>query len=113
MGDGFSPTSRLAISLSADGSVRWNTATRSKVLKVIKVLNFSGAGMTNIFTCTFTFTGWSAEEPDPAALGLPLLGDGDALGLACGTERAAPDPPFTGFVSQLPGETGAGGERLP
>jgi len=26
----------------------------SKVLKVLKVLNFSGTGKTNIFTCTFT-----------------------------------------------------------
>jgi len=26
----------------------------SKVLKVLKVLNFSGTGTINIFTCTFT-----------------------------------------------------------
>ena len=33
----------------------------AKVLKVLKVLNFSGTGKTNIFTCTFTFTGVATE----------------------------------------------------
>jgi hypothetical protein len=40
-----------------------------KVLKVLKVLNFSGAGEANNFTCTFTFTGGGAEGPDPVASG--------------------------------------------
>ena len=53
-----------------------------KVLNLLKVLNFSGTGKTNIFTCTFI--GAAAKGSDPAGLGCPLLGDGDALGLARG-----------------------------
>ena len=50
----------------------WQEAMRSKVLKV---LNFSGAGESNIFN--FTFTGGAAEGPDPAALGRSPRGDSD------------------------------------
>jgi hypothetical protein len=68
----------------ADRLVRDQQATGSKVLKVLKVLNFSGAGKINIFTCTFTFafTGGVAEAPDLASVGCSLLGDGDFLCLA-------------------------------
>ena len=90
--------------------MRRQEATGSKVLKVLKVLNFSGTGKTNIFTCTFT---GAAERPDPAPRDRALLGDGDALGLARRIKRAAPDSPFTGFVAQLLGETGADSEQLP
>ena len=64
--------------------MRRQVATESKVLKVVKVLNFSGAGKSTIFMCTFTFafTGGVAEAPDPASVDRSLLGDGDALGLA-------------------------------
>src|SRR5687767_2224363 len=81
--------------------------TRSKLLKVLKVLNFSGTGKSNIFT----FTG-PAERPDPTPLDRALLGDGDAFGLARRIEGATPDPPFTGFVSQFPGETGPSRQGL-
>src|SRR5215210_806276 len=67
--------------------------TESELVKVLKVLNFSGAGTsTNVArTFTRTFTGGVAEGPDPSSAGRSLLGDGDALGLARGVERAAPD----------------------
>jgi hypothetical protein len=52
--------------------------------KVLKVLNFSGDGQGNTFTCTFTFalTGRVTEAPDPAFVGRSLHDDGDVLGLA-------------------------------
>src|SRR5215208_2181614 len=63
----------------------------SKVLKVLKVLNFSGAGEGNTFTCTFTFTGGGAEGPDPVASGNAFILGRDALSLARRIERAASD----------------------
>jgi hypothetical protein len=63
--------------------VRWQEAPGSKVLKmlkVLKVLNFWGVGWSTIFE--FTFIDTAAKGPDPAALGCPLLGEGDALGFA-------------------------------
>jgi hypothetical protein len=51
-----------------------------KVLKVLKVLNFSGTGRSNIFRLTFT----SAAEPDrrclPAVFQLGALAAGDSSG---------------------------------
>ena len=64
-------STRLADVPPADGSARRRVATESKVLevlKVLKVLNFSGTGKSNIFKCTFTFayTDGIAQAPDPA-----------------------------------------------
>jgi hypothetical protein len=86
-------------------------ATRSKVLKVLKVLNFPGTGKSNTFTCTFT--GAAAEDPEPAALGRALPGDGHVLGFARRIERALPDPPGSSFHSQLLRGPGCGGQGLP
>ena len=70
----------------------WQEAMRSKVLKV---LNFSGAGKSNIFN--FTFTGGAAEGPDPAALGRSPCGDGDVrlLTLSSAKTRTRPLRPGT------------------
>ncbi|MCC2627289.1 MAG: hypothetical protein K0S14_939 [Thermomicrobiales bacterium] len=77
-------STRLAVLPPADCLVRRQVATESKVLKVLKVLNFSGTGKSNIFACTFSFavTSGVTEAPDPGSVGRSLLGDGDVLGLA-------------------------------
>jgi hypothetical protein len=78
------PSCRLAVLPSANYSVRWQEAPGSKVLKmlkVLKVLNFSGAVCSTIFE--FTFIDTAAKGPDLAAPGCPLLGYGDVFGLRC------------------------------
>src|SRR5688500_6187021 len=79
----------------AECRVLWREATRSKVLKV---LNFSGAGKTNIFN--FRFTGGAAEGPDLATLDRSPCGDNDVCLLssrllASGKARTRPMRPGT------------------
>jgi hypothetical protein len=88
MGDGVTDSARLldrlAVLPSVNYSVRWQEAPGSKVLKmlkVLKVLNFSGAVCSTIFE--FTFIDTAAKGPDLAAPGCPLLGYGDVFGLRC------------------------------
>jgi hypothetical protein len=61
----YSRLSRLAVVPLAECWVLWQEATRSKVLKVLKVLNFTETEKSNIFD--LTFTGGAAVGPDPAA----------------------------------------------
>jgi hypothetical protein len=57
-------------------------------MKVIKVMNFSGAGEPITF---FTFIWRGLERPVPAAVPSLSLGQGDALGLARRVEGVLTD----------------------
>jgi hypothetical protein len=60
-----------------------------KMIKVIKMMNVSGAGWGIIFTLVLSA---GRQSPEPAAPDQALLGVGDALGLACRVEGVLADP---------------------
>jgi hypothetical protein len=76
-------STRLAVLPPADCLVRRQVATESKVLKVLKVLNFSGTGTTNIFACMFTFAVTSgvteAQIQGPSAVRSSVMAMSSAL----------------------------------
>jgi hypothetical protein len=59
------------------------------MMKVLKVMNFSGAGWGNIFT--FTFTKRGQERSEPAAVHQVPLGRDDPLSLTCRLVGLLPD----------------------
>jgi hypothetical protein len=72
-----------------DGQFSGSCNRPLKVLKVLKVLNFSGAGWCRIFT--FTFTRRGQERSEPAAVHQVPLGRDDLLNLTCRLVGLLPD----------------------